>query len=306
MIEELMLDARPESDEERETGEEAGEERFSAGLDVLKQYLKEVRKHPLLTFEEEQALARRVRKGDEEARARMIESNLRLVISIGKRYISRGLPFADIIEEGNLGLMHAVEKFDHRYGYRFSTYASWWIRQAIERAITNQVRLIRLPILVAESVSAYNRAARTLRQRNNAEPSVHEIAAAMKLSVNKVRSISQLAQDTLSLDGFIGSSDGDTFKDVIEDTDTPWPDEPSSVRWRKDQIGRLLAELPEGERSVVSRRFGLDGTEPQTLGHIGAGLGITRERVRQIEYAALSRLRATLKTKSLTPEDLLV
>jgi RNA polymerase nonessential primary-like sigma factor len=288
-----------------EADDRSSEERKSAGLDVLKQYLKEVRRYPLLTYEEEQALAKRVRKGNREARQRMIESNLRLVIAIGKRYISRGLPFADIIEEGNIGLMHAVEKFDYRFGFKFSTYASWWIRQAIERAITNQVRVIRLPILVAETVNTYKRTARKLRQQLGDEPSVREIAKAMRLPVAKVRGLAQAAQDTLSLDSHVGFSDEETFKDLIEDETSSPPDSRIEDRWKQARVRELLAELPESERRVVSKRFGMDGREPETLSNIGSQLGITRERVRQIEHSALARLRSAVTMRALTAEDIL-
>ncbi|MDA8101229.1 MAG: sigma-70 family RNA polymerase sigma factor [Nitrospiraceae bacterium] len=276
----------------------------TAGLDALKYYLKEIRKYPLLTFEEEQALAKRILKKDEGARRQMIESNLRLVIAIGKRYINRGLPFSDIIEEGNIGLMRAVEKFDHKRGFKFSTYASWWIRQAVERAIACQVRIVRLPIHVGEFASTYTRAVRKLTQTLGREPSAQEVAKALKTSVAKVRSIAQVVRETLSLDNYIGAVEEDTLQDYIEDVEAPAPDENIDEQLRKKRIQEWLSELSEGERSILIRRFGLDGKETQTLDSIGKSLGITRERVRQIEGVAIGKLKEMMDARSLTAEDI--
>jgi RNA polymerase primary sigma factor/RNA polymerase nonessential primary-like sigma factor len=187
------------------------------GLDAIKYYLKEIRKTPLLTFDQEQALAKKIDQGDQEARAGMIEANLRLVVAIGKKYINRGLPFSDIIEEGNLGLIRAVEKFQYQRGFKFSTYASWWIKQSIERAIVNQTRTIRLPVHIAEIVNSYMRATRQLTQKLGRDPSIDEVAKKMKVTVDKVRSISQVVRETYSLDMLIGDQEEDTLKDVLQD-----------------------------------------------------------------------------------------
>jgi RNA polymerase sigma factor (sigma-70 family) len=274
-------------------------------LDIIKYYLKEIRKIPLLSREQEQDLARRIALGDEDARARMIEANLRLVVAMGKKYINRGLPFADIIEEGNIGLMRAVEKFQPEKGFKFSTYASWWIKQAIERAISNQVRIIRLPIHVAESVNAYTRALRKLTQTLRREPLVQEIAEALGASVEKVRGIAQIVRETLSLDTQIGADEEDTLQDVLEDTQSPSP----LRRWddmrRQQQIDEWLATLAPSERNVIELRFGLNGADPKTLDSIGKVLGITRERVRQIESIALAKLRTFVSANHIEAEAVL-
>lgn len=321
MIEETLVerertvDARGESKTDRDESGERGRrrtrsrdavnDRGSSGLDAVKYYLKEIRKTPLLTFEQEQELAGRIARGDEEARARMIEANLRLVVAMGKRYINRGLPFADIIEEGNIGLMRAVEKFRADRGFKFSTYASWWIRQAIERAIANQVRIIRLPIHVAESVNAYTRSVRKLTQALGREPLLQEVAKTMGTGVERVRGISQVARETLSLDMHIGAMEEDSLKDIIEDTDSPSPLRQWDDRRRRKRIDAWLSGLSSGERNVIALRFGLNGAEPRTLDSIGRELGITRERVRQIEGSALAKLRNMVKAGAVTAEDML-
>jgi len=268
-------------------------------LDVVKYYLKEIRKTPLLTFAQEQELGRRVAGGDREARARMIEANLRFVVAIGKKYINRGLPFSDIIEEGNLGLIRAVEKFQHERGFRFSTYASWWIKQSIERALVNQVRTIRLPVHVAESVSQYKRAVRRLTQELGREPVLEEIAETLGKSVDKMRGISQVVRETLSLDMLIGDQEEDTLKDVLHDDNRPSPSAHSDELQRRQQIDDWLTEVSENERKVLELRFGLADGDPKTLDFIGKRFGITRERVRQIETQALVKLRTLTKERQI-------
>ena len=213
-------------------------------LDTIKLYLQDIRKTPLLTFGEEQALAKRVQEGDQEARSKMIQSNLRLVVSIGKRYINRGLPFSDIIEEGNLGLIRAVEKFQYERGFRFSTYASWWIRQSIERAIANQVRIIRLPVHVAELANAYSRTIRKLTQELGREPFHEEVAKKMKISLNRVRALSQVTRETYSLDMLISGEGDETLKDVLSDENTPEPSATSDERLRRQYLGEWVSGLP--------------------------------------------------------------
>src|SRR5574341_1482133 len=242
-------DQAPKKRGRKKAGDEG--DAASSGLDVIKQYLKDIRKVPLLTAEEERQLAKRVAEGDEEARAKMIEANLRLVVAIGKRYINRGLPFSDVIEEGNLGLIRAVEKFNYLRGFKFSTYASWWIKQAIDRAIINQVRIIRLPVHVAEMV----------------------------MSVEKVRGISQVVRETYSLDTPIGEQDEDTLKDLLQDYSVPPQSGIADDIIRKKYIDEWLSGLSESERNVLKLRFGLKDSEPRTLDSIGREFAITRERV---------------------------
>jgi RNA polymerase sigma factor (sigma-70 family) len=278
-----------------ETSEDGEAAPAQKTLDVVRFYLKEIRKTPLLTFTEEQELGKRVAEGDMEARARMIESNLRLVVAIGKKYINRGLPFSDIIEEGNLGLIRAVEKFQYQRGFKFSTYASWWIKQSIERAIVNQVRTIRLPIHVAESVNRYKRTIRRLTQELGREPMHEELAEAMEMSIDKLRGISQVVRETFSLDMLIGDQEEDTLKDVLHDDNRELPSTHSDEIQRRRQIDAWLTEISETERKVVELRFGLGDGEPRTLDFIGKVFGITRERVRQIEAQALQKLRVLTK-----------
>ncbi len=272
------------------------------GLDAVRQYLKDIRKTTLLTAAQEQELAKRIARGDAEARAKMIEANLRLVVAIGKRYINRGLPFADIIEEGNIGLIRAVEKFQYQKGFKLSTYASWWIRQAIERAIVNQSKIIRLPVHVSEKVNAYSRAVRQLTQQLGREPQTHDIARKMKMSVEKVRSLSQVVKETYSLDMIIGDQEEDTLKDIIRDDNITSPMSISEDMRRRKHIDELLGRLSAGERNVLEKRFGLNGDEPRTLDRIGREFNITRERVRQIEAQALSKLRTIVKQENMSFE----
>jgi RNA polymerase nonessential primary-like sigma factor len=292
-------------DDRKEARAAAGERPAQTGLDAIKYYLKEIRKIPLLTFDPEQELGKRTAQGDQEARARMIEANLRLVVAIGKKYINRGLPFSDIIEEGNLGLIRAVEKFQYERGFKFSTYASWWIRQAVERAIVNQSRIIRLPVHIAEIVHAHMRAVRQLTQELGREPHVEEIAAKMGSSPEKVRSISQILRETYSLDMLVGDQEEDTLKELLQDTNAVSPASFSDDISRKKQINEWLAQLSMSEHKVIEMRFGLKGGEAQTLDSIGKEFGITRERVRQIEVQALKKLRAITKLKKISLEVML-
>lgn len=261
------------------------------GLDVVKSYLKDIRKYPLLNHEEECALSRRIRKGDAEAREAMISSNLRLVVSMAKRYINRGLPFADLIEEGNIGLMRAVEKFDPERGFRFSTYASWWIKQSVERAISNQASLIRLPIHVGDTVKSYAKSIRKLTQVLQRDPHPREIAKDLGMSVDKVRRLSQAAHETLSIDAHISPADNVTFRDVLEDRDALAPFRKWEEESTMKEMVKWIAGLSENEQTVIRLRYGLNGEEPRTLERIGKYLGLTRERVRQIENVAVRKMR---------------
>jgi len=275
------------------------------GLDAIKYYLKEIRKTPLLTFDQEQELAKKIEKGDQDARAKMIESNLRLVVAIGKKYINRGLQFSDIIEEGNLGLIRAVEKFQYERGFKFSTYASWWIKQSIERAIVNQTRTIRLPVHIAEIVNSYMRATRQLTQSLGRDPQIEEVAKKMKVTVDKVRSISQVVRETYSLDMLIGDQEEDTLKDILQDNNALSPASVSDDIRRREHIDDWLQQLSVSEKKVVEMRFGLVDGEPKTLDSIGKEFGITRERVRQIETQALNKLRVITKRKKIDLEGML-
>jgi RNA polymerase nonessential primary-like sigma factor len=304
----VLADVR---DEEREMEEADGSRRpagdtdRSEGLDTLKSYLREVRRSTLLTFKQEQQLGKRVMAGDEGARQQMIEANLRLVISIGKRYMNRGFPFADIVEEGNLGLIKAVEKFNYKKGFRFSTYASWWIRQFIERAIINQGKLVRLPVHVVERLNRYLGKVEQLVHELGREPSSEEVAARMKTSLEEVEDLKQLVRTTSSLDSPISEGQDTFLRDIIEDPFSLSPADTAEGVLRRSEMMAWLKELPEKERTVILARFGLDGEESRTLEEIGQEMGLTRERVRQIETAALVRLRGIIERKTMKRTDLL-
>ena len=290
-------------DEEEEEEEE--EPSYDEGQDAIKLYLKEIRVANLLNFEEEQDLAHKIAKGDEEARKRMIEANLRLVVNIGKRYINRGLPFSDIIEEGNIGLIKAVEKFKPEKGFRFSTYASWWIKQSIERALVNQTRTIRLPVHISEVINTFVKVVRRLIQTLKREPTVEEIAAEMNVAPDQVKDIMQLIRKTHSLDTPIGNKEEGSLKDLIEDEQSLSPAKVTEGIIRHEQIIQWLEYLTDNEKKVISLRFGLEDGEAQTLEVIGKEFGLTRERVRQIEASALNKLRFITKRKLIDIDNIL-
>jgi RNA polymerase sigma factor (sigma-70 family) len=273
--------------------------------DAIKQYFQEIRKTPLLTFAEEQALGKRIQEGDAEARAKMIQANLRLVVAIGKHYINRGLPFSDVIEEGNLGLIRAVEKFQYQRGFKFSTYASWWIKQSIARALANQVRLIRLPVHVAELAYQYTRTIRRLTQSLDREPSNEEVAKEMHISIDRVRLLSQMTREVYSLDTLIGEDGDETYKDTLIDESTPPPADSSDEHLRRQFLKEWVSALTDPERSIIEMRYGLNGTAPRTLDSIGKQLSLTRERVRQIEKQAIRKLRSYTKSRNIELSDLL-
>jgi len=295
-------EAEPEPQAEHEPHESLS---GPATTDVVRSYLRDIRRSQLLTFAEEQDLGRRIQEGDDDARRKMIESNLRLVVSIGKRYVNRGLPFSDIIEEGNLGLMRAVEKFDHTKGFKLSTYASWWIRQSIERAIINQSKVIRLPVHVVERVNQYFKAVEQLLQALGEEPSVEQIATALKKTPNEVQDIQGLLQSTYSLDSPVGDQEDTALGDLIEDTRMAAPSSSAEGIIQRERIIGWLGVLKDKERKVIVYRFGLEGEEPKTLEQIGNIFGLTRERVRQIEAAALAKLRALVAEQTLTASEFL-
>jgi RNA polymerase primary sigma factor len=260
--------------------------------DPLKLYVRQIGGGPLLTRAEERELARRKDAGDEEAKRRLVESNLRLVMSITRNYTKAGVPLLDLIQEGNLGLIRAVEKFDYRMGYKLSTYATWWIRQSVTRALADQGRTIRLPVHVAEQVRRLLRARRHLAQRLNREPTLDELAAETKLPAKRVRELLELVEDPVSLETPVG--DGESlYGDLLEDVHAAAPDERTAQRLRAAELASALGQLNPRMRRVLSLRFGLDGSGPRTLEEVGVGLGITRERVRQLEARALRELRQT-------------
>jgi RNA polymerase primary sigma factor len=259
--------------------------------DPLKLYVRQIGDGPLLTREEERELARRKDAGDEDAKRRLIESNLRLVMSITRNYTKAGVPLLDLIQEGNLGLIRAVEKFDYRMGYKLSTYATWWIRQAITRALADQGRTIRLPVHVAEQVRRLMRARRQLAQKFNREPTLAELAKESGNTERRVQELLDLVEDPISLETPVG--DGESlYGDLIEDLHSDQPDDVTARRLRSRELASALTRLNPRMRRVLALRFGLDGETPQTLEEVGAGLGITRERVRQLESRALRELRA--------------
>ncbi len=278
------------------------DEREAEGVaidDPVRMYLKEIGKVPLLTPEQEVELAQRMEKGDEEAKRRLIEANLRLVVSIAKKYVGRGMLFLDLIQEGNLGLIRAVEKFDWRKGYKFSTYATWWIRQAITRALADQARTIRIPVHMVETINKLIRVSRTLLQELGREPTAEEIADAMKLPVERVREIIKIAQEPISLETPIGEEEDSHLGDFIEDQDALAPAEAASFTMLKEQLEDVLGTLTPRERKVLKLRFGLDDGRPRTLEEVGREFGVTRERIRQIEAKALRKLRHPSRSKRL-------
>ncbi len=277
----------------------------SPSLDTIKIYLREISQIPLLTPEEEVKLAKKVWRKDKAARQKMIESNLRLVVSIAKRYINRGLPFLDLIEEGNIGLIKAVERFQYKKGFKFSTYASWWIRQAIERALVNQTRTIRLPIHVDEKINRFIKVLREQIQAKGREPTMDELAAVMETTVEKVKEVMQVVRSTQSLDMPIGEKQENSLKDVIEDQSILSPDDIVEGIKRHDMIANWLDKLTENEKNVVILRFGLEDGEPKTLEKIGEEFGVTRERIRQIESSALKKLRYIIAQEELILDEIL-
>ncbi len=267
--------------------------------DPVRMYLKEIGRVPLLTAENEVELARRIEEGDEDAKRRLAEANLRLVVSIAKRYVGRGMLFLDLIQEGNLGLIKAVEKFDYRKGYKFSTYATWWIRQAITRAIADQARTIRIPVHMVETINKLIRVQRHLLQELGREPTAEEIAEEMDVSVERVREILKVAQEPVSLETPIGEEEDSHLGDFIEDEDAPAPAEAASYLLLREQISEVLSSLTPREQRVLELRFGLDDGRARTLEEVGQVFGVTRERIRQIEAKALRKLRHPSRSKKL-------
>ncbi|MBI5192811.1 MAG: sigma-70 family RNA polymerase sigma factor [Nitrospirae bacterium] len=305
LIEEAIeIEAEPEATEPEEEEEEEEKER-APDLDVIRSYLHEISLTTLLTFEDEQRLAQAILLGDESARLNMIEANLRLVVNIGKRYLNRGLPLADIIEEGNIGLMKAVERYDHTKGFRFSTYASWWIKQSIERAIINQTKTIRLPVHVAEHINKYLSVVEILIQEYGREPSTEEVADRMKYTTEDVEELKQLIRKTYSLETPVGDKEESYLRDIIADSTINSPAKIAEWISMRHQIDMWLKELKDKEKKVICKRFGLLGDEPMTLEEIGQEFGLTRERIRQIEATSLIKLRAIIQKRKIRKEEVL-
>ena len=267
--------------------------------DPVRMYLKEIGKVPLLTAEEEIELAKRMENGDEEAKKRLAEANLRLVVSIAKRYVGRGMLFLDLIQEGNLGLIKAVEKFDYRKGYKFSTYATWWIRQAITRAIADQARTIRIPVHMVETINKLIRVSRQLLQELGREPTPEEIAKEMNMPVDRVREILKISQEPVSLETPIGEEEDSHLGDFIQDDNVPVPDDAAAFTLLREHLGEVLDTLTEREQKVLKLRFGLDDGRARTLEEVGKEFNVTRERIRQIEAKALRKLRHPSRSRKL-------
>jgi len=267
--------------------------------DPVRMYLKEIGRVPLLSAEGEVGLAIRIGQGDEEAKRRLAEANLRLVVSIARRYVGRGMLFLDLIQEGNMGLMKVVEKFDHSKGFKFSTYATWWVRQAITRAIADQARTIRIPVHMVETINKLVRITRQLVQEIGREPTPEEIAKEMDMTVDKVREIMKIAQEPVSLETPIGEENDSNLGDFIEDHDAPAPADAAAFELLKEQLEDVLDTLTEREENVLRLRFGLDDGRTRTLEEVGQVFGVTRERIRQIEAKALRKLRHPSRSKRL-------
>ena len=273
-------------------------------MDSIKAYLKDVRPISLLSAEEEVTLARRVQTGEQEARDTMIRANLRLVISIAKRYVNLGIPLSDLIEEGNIGLMRSVDKFDPEKGYRFSTYAAWWIKQGISRAIIDQGKMIRVPVYMNEEIVRYKKASESLTHSLGRKPQYGEVAKKLKLTVEKVRELDQAITKMSSLDAPIGEDGDGQVHDIIEDENLAAPDEQVEMFLNKERVRNIMDELPERERQIISMRYGIPDGDPKTLAEIADSLGISRERVRQLETSILLKLRAIVnKQESGVPDD---
>ena len=289
-------------DLEGKDGEDALDLSFVDGVNIddpVKVYLKEIGRVPLLSSDEEVELAQRMAEGDAYAKKRLAEANLRLVVSIAKRYVGRGMQFLDLIQEGNLGLIKAVEKFDHTKGFKFSTYATWWIRQAITRAIADQARTIRIPVHRVETINKVKKVSSQLLHQNGHDPTAEEIAAALDMPVDKVREIMRVAQEPVSLETPIGEEEDSHLGDFIPDDDAPAPADAASHTLLKEQLGEVLKTLTPREEKVLRLRFGLEDGRSRTLEEVGKEFNVTRERIRQIEAKALRKLRHPSRSKKL-------
>jgi RNA polymerase primary sigma factor len=267
--------------------------------DPVKMYLKAIGKERLLTAAEEVQLAKKIEKGDQAAKSRLIEANLRLVVSVAKKYVSRGMLFLDLIQEGNLGLIRAVDKYDYKRGFKFSTYATWWIRQAVTRSIADQARTIRIPVHMVENVNKYIRIQRQLLQKLGREPNSDEIAKLLDVTPDRVREIRKIAQETISLDTPIGEGDETRLSDFIEDSEVKAPDDAADFSMLQKHLQIVLGTLKDRERKIIKLRYGLLDGLPRTLEEVGREFNLTRERIRQIEFKVLCKLRNTRHNSSL-------
>jgi RNA polymerase primary sigma factor len=294
-IEDEQIEVVAASPEAPDVWEWDGEPEIST--DTLQLFLKDIGKVPLLTAAQEVELAKRIEQGDHSAKQAMVEANLRLVVSIAKRYRNQGLPFLDLIQEGTLGLVRAAEKFDWRKGYKFSTYATWWIRQAVARAIADKGRTIRMPVHVVEKLNKINRTERKLRGELAREPTISEIAAELELAVEEVEQIRRSAQVPVSLEKPVGDDDESEFGHFLTDKTAPLPDEAAEVSLQREALRSILESLAPREREVLVMRYGLDGQQPRTLDEVGRAFKVTRERIRQIEHQSLKKLRVLAEAK---------
>ena len=302
IIEDFNIEEELDLDLENDVPVETEDGAAADGINIddpVKVYLKEIGRVPLLSSDEEVDLAERMAKGDPVARQRLSEANLRLVVSIAKRYVGRGMQFLDLIQEGNLGLIKAVEKFDHTKGFKFSTYATWWIRQAITRAIADQARTIRIPVHMVETINRVKKVSSQLLHKNGHEPSAEEIAQELDMSVDKVREILRVSQEPVSLETPIGEEEDSHLGDFIPDDDAPSPADAASHTLLKEQLGNVLGTLTPREEKVLRLRFGLEDGRSRTLEEVGKEFNVTRERIRQIEAKALRKLRHPSRSKKL-------
>jgi len=299
--EEIGYGELPEEEEQKEIQAAITPEEMEGDLDLdtVRIYLKEIGKFPLLTAEQEVELAKRIMKGDQKAKEELVRSNLRLVVNIAKRYVGRGLSLLDLIQEGNIGLLKAVEKFDYTKGYKFSTYGTWWIRQAITRAIADQARTIRIPVHMVETINKLVRVQRQLVQDLGREPLPEEIAAEMGLPLDKVQHILKIAQEIVSLEAPVGEEEDSSLADFVEDQERLTPEEAATYQLLKKDVSEMLLTLSPREQKILKMRFGLEDGRAHTLEEVGAEFGVTRERIRQIEAKALSRLRKMRSSRKL-------
>jgi RNA polymerase primary sigma factor len=295
-LDELHIDVTGREPKEDDEDEHVGQE---ASTDSLQLFLKEIGRVALLTAAQEVELAKRIERGDHTAKQAMVEANLRLVVSIAKRYRSQGLPFLDLIQEGTIGLVRAAEKFDHRKGFKFSTYATWWIRQAVARALADKARTIRMPVHVVEKLNKIMRSERKLRAELGREPTAAEIAAELELEPAEVDQIRRLAQAPVSLEKPVGDEEESEFGHFLTDDSDPLPEEVAEINLRRETLVKVLATLSTRERRVLEMRYGLDGQHPRTLDEVGRIFNVTRERIRQIENQSLKKLRAVAGSQSL-------
>jgi RNA polymerase primary sigma factor len=298
-LEEANVDVVNGDDEEEEDSGAARSSQREVSTDALQLFLKDIGKVELLTAPQEIELAKRIERGDEDAKREMVEANLRLVVSIAKKYRNQGLPFLDLIQEGTIGLVRAAEKFDHRKGFKFSTYATWWIRQAVARALADKARTIRMPVHVVEKLNKIVRTERKLRAELGREPGSKEIALELDLTIDEVEQIRRSAQVPVSLEKPVGDDEESEFGHFLTDESVPLPEEAAEDVLRKDALGRILRTLSARERRVLELRYGLNGEQPRTLDEVGRAFNVTRERIRQIENQCLKKLRAVAEANAL-------